>query len=139
GEVSTTQVPVGWPASSTAPVPIAITGQLAESNALGEGDEFQLRLLNVSLPVRVTKVIQGVPGTLQPHAALIDSALVTARLAATNQRLPLPTELWFGTTDAEATVAALQATDGFGEITGPDTVAVTDAAAAVRLVFWVAS
>lgn len=139
GEVSTTQVPVGWPASSTAPVPIAITGQLAESNALGEGDEFQLRLLNVSLPVRVTKVIQGVPGTLQPHAALIDSSLVTARLAATNQRLPLPTELWFGTTDAEATVAALQATDGFGEITGPDTVAVTDAAAAVRLVFWVAS
>ncbi|HLS40443.1 MAG TPA: ABC transporter permease [Ornithinicoccus sp.] len=140
GDNETRQVQVGPPASEDAgPLPVAVTSQLAGTNALAVGDELELRILNTTVPVRIAALVEAVPGTLEPHAVLLDSTRLTARFSEAGQRIPVPSELWFATDDPDATVAALQSVPGIEEVAGPETVAVTDAAAAVRLVFWVAS
>ena len=133
------EVRLGPAAGQQPVVPVAVTAELAATNALQVGDAAAVNLAGRQLTLRVASVVPAAPGTLSRHAVVADSGLLGAALAAGEGSLPLPDELWFATDDPDAAVTALGGVAGVGEVRGPGSVAVTDAASAVRLVFWVAS
>lgn len=133
-------VPVTTDPDSEEPVvPVAVTPALARANDLAEGQQVELRAFGISVPGTVAALVPSVPGTLEPEAALVDQAALADYLMATGQQAPRPTEVWFATEDPDATQRALAGVPGLGQVLGPGSVEVTDAASAVRLVFWVAS
>ncbi|WP_153395854.1 FtsX-like permease family protein [Ornithinicoccus halotolerans] len=127
------------PESKEPVVPVAVTPALVRANDLVEGQQVELRAFGLSVPGTVAAVVPSVPGTLQPEAVLVDQAALADYLLAAGQQAPRPTEFWLATEDADATQQALGGVPGLGQVMGPGSVEVTDAASAVRLVFWVAS
>lgn len=126
-------------ATGEATVPVSVTPALAAANDLTVGAPVSLAVWGSTIPGQVAQIVPGVPGTLDVNAVLLDATTVTAWAQQANRRIPPPDQLWIATDDPQATVAALAEVNGLFGVTGPGAVPVTDAAGAVRLVFWVAS
>ena len=141
------------PTAKTPPsglVPVAVTDAAAAAASLDLGDALTISLAGTSLQAQVHEVVPAIPGQTGTTAALADARVVSALLAERQRSLTWPTQVWArpvadGAQDGEAgpgvdaAVAALSARDDLRAVTGPGTVAVTDATSAARLVFWVAS
>lgn len=134
------------PGTSTEPgavagpaIPLAITGSLADTGNIELGARVTVQAFGQALPGEVAAIIDAVPGSTAPHTVLMDSAAFSSYLAASDSTLGSPHQLWAASADPEAALPAVQEAPGVASATGPGSVAVTDAASAVRLVFWVAS
>lgn len=121
------------------PVPIAVTESLASASNLEVGSRLTLNAFGVPSDAEVALVVPAVPGTTAPDAVLVDSRTLAQSAMPAQQAMPLPDQVWIASDDPERTVEAVGADPSFASVTGPGTVSVTDAASAVRLVFWVAS
>lgn len=132
-------VPLRPPQEVEQRVPVAVTQALAQANDLEVGEPLDLPLFGLRLPGTVAHVLVAVPGTSTPSAVLVDSVAAGSWLSDRGQSLPPPTEAWVETQDPQTVLDALAVTDGVASAVGPGSVTVTDAASAVRLVFWVAS
>lgn len=123
-------------------VPVVVTTALATSNDLQVGDQIDVPVVGLAVPAQVAAVTPAVPGTLSPHAVLLDSAAFAQWSTVAGRALPPPSELWVATADGADTAAVVEQISELprvSAVTGGDAVAVTDAASAVRMVFWVAS
>lgn len=120
-------------------LPVAITQSLAETGNFQVGMGITVQGFNRNIPARVAAIITAVPGTTAPHSVLVDTSALSTHLAASGDTLGAPTQLWASSADPEATAAAAQGLPGIAAATGVGAVSATDAASAVRLVFWVAS
>ena len=130
----------GQPAPTTT-APLAITTQAAAAANLAVGDTTSITAFGTVVPVTVAAVLPAVPGTLAPHAALLDRDAVAARLAERGRALTDPTEVWATAVDGQeaALVEQLAGDPRITSATGSSGTAITDATSAARLVFWVAS
>ncbi len=126
-------------AAQDAPVPVAVTEAFAEANSLGVGAPLEIATQGVRISTQVVALLPAVPGTLDPNAALLDSTTLAGYLNTLGLATDAPTQIWMASQDPQRTAEAVAATEGFAQAIGPGAVSVTDAAGAVRLVFWVAS
>lgn len=122
-----------------APVPMAMSSGFADANGLAVGSPVDIGVYGSVVATEVVAVVDTVPGTLDPEAVLLDSGAVSTALLAQGRVLPDPTEIWATGTDPRVIAEQVAAAEGVASVVGPDAVSVTDAAAAVRLVFWVAA
>ena len=132
-------VPVGPATPQVAPVPVAVTRTLAEGTDLSVGSPLTLQVFGTEVGAEVAALVDAVPGTLQAQAVLADTGAMSEALGARSRTLGDPTELWVAAADPVAAVEQVSQVPGIAGVSGPGSVSVTDAASAVRLVFWVAS
>lgn len=132
-----------YPADETTPsadaVPVALTASLAATGNFEVGMPITVQGFSRNIPARVATIVTAVPGSTAPHSVLMDSSALSAYLATIGETLDRPTQLWASSSDPDTTLEAIRALPGIVSATGPGSVSVTDAAGAVRLVFWVAS
>ncbi|QFG67487.1 FtsX-like permease family protein [Ornithinimicrobium pratense] len=127
-------------ATSGPRVPVALTPDAAAAAGLTVGDTLELTMSGQRRPAVLTDLVPAVPGRAQPQAALVDSTALGTLLATTQASLPWPSQVWATpAVPAEDAVAVLREQPELRAVTGPDSVTVTDATSAARLVFWVAS
>ena len=127
------------PPASGAAVPVAITHTLAATGNFEVGMPITIQAFSSSIPAEVAAIVTAVPGSTSPNSALIDSAALSQHLTSTGDTLPQPSQVWASSSDPDAALAAVRDLPTIASATGPGEVAATDAASAVRLVFWVAS
>ena len=120
-------------------LPVAITASLAETGNFTVGAPLSVQVFGRTIPARVATIVTAVPGSTSPRSVLMDSTAVSDTLARSGDTLPRPTQLWASSSDPDTALAGVQELPDVAAATGPDAVSVTDAASAVRLVFWVAS
>lgn len=120
-------------------VPVAITHTLAETGNFEVGMPITLQVFGGNIPATIASMVTAVPGSTDPNGVLIDSAALSQFRARTGDTLGAPTQLWASSNDESNTLAAVQSLPGIASASATGSVAVTDAASAVRLVFWVAS
>ncbi|USQ76507.1 ABC transporter permease [Ornithinimicrobium cryptoxanthini] len=120
-------------------VPVALTASLAATGNFEVGMPITVQAFSRNIPARVAAIVTAVPGSTAPHSALMDSSTLSSYLATIDETLDQPTQLWASSSDPDAALEAVRALTGIASATGPGSVSVTDAAGAVRLVFWVAS
>lgn len=121
-------------------VPVALTPTAAREATLAVGDEFTLTFPGGVVQARLQTLVDAVPGQRGTSAALADSLAVSSALARSQDSLTWPTQVWATPAgDAAAAVSALASRDDLRAVTGPGSLAVTDATSAARLVFWVAA
>lgn len=120
-------------------VPVALTASLAATGNFEVGMPITVQAFSRNIPARVGAIVTAVPGSTTPHSVLMDSSALSAYLATIGETLDSPTQLWAASSDPDTALEAVRALPGIASATGPGSVAVTDAAGAVRLVFWVAS
>ncbi|MGB3184687.1 MAG: FtsX-like permease family protein [Ornithinimicrobium sp.] len=123
----------------TARIPIALTAPLASANNLDVGSPIDLTVYGTEVSADVVAVVEAVPGTASPNVALLDSRSLSAAMLTKDEVLPDPTQLWVRGADPSDIAEAVSQVDGIVSANAATPVPVTDAAAAVRLVFWVAS
>lgn len=129
--------PQGEEVSAT--VPVAITRSLADTGNFEVGAPLTLQSFGGNIPAHVGAIVTAVPGSTVPHAVLLDSTALSNHLSTAGGTLSAPTELWASSTDPDTALAAVRTLPAISSASGPGSVSVTDAASAVRLVFWVAS
>lgn len=131
------------PAEETTPsadaVPVALTASLAATGNFEVGMPITVQAFSRNIPARVATIVTAVPGSTAPHSVLMDSSALSTYLATIGETLDRPTQLWASSSDPDTALEAVRALPGIASATGPGSVSVTDAAGAVRLVFWVAS
>ena len=128
-------------------VPVVISEHLAAVADLAAGDRATVHLRGASIDVTVSDVVLAVPGGLEEDAVLLDLATLGRYLLGVQDSILLPGEVWLTLTeplvddlDAAGTVAAAAQ-----QVAGPSgvvTVAgdeLTDSAASVREIFWIAA
>ena len=120
-------------------VPVAITQTLADTGNFTVGMPITLQAFGGNTPATIAAIVTAVPGSTTPNGVLIDSAAFSQLRASTGATLGNPTQLWAASNDPDTALAAVRDLPGIASATGPATVSATDAASAVRLVFWVAS
>ncbi|USQ80320.1 hypothetical protein NF556_01260 [Ornithinimicrobium faecis] len=126
------------PAADNA-VPVAITHTLAATGNFEVGMPINLTAFGGNIPGQVAAIVTAVPGSTSPNSALIDSAALSEYFTSTGDTLARPNQLWASSSDPDTALANVRDLPGIASATGPGEVATTDAASAVRLVFWVAS
>lgn len=127
------------PPGASGSVPVAITHTLAATGNFEVGMPITIQAFSGNIPAEVAAIVTAVPGSTSPNSALIDSAALSHYLTTNGNPLTLPTQLWASSDDPDTALAAVRELPTVASATGPGEVAVTDAASAVRLVFWVAS
>lgn len=120
-------------------VPVALTASLAATGNFEVGLPITVQAFNRNIPARVAAIVTAVPGSTAPHSVLMDSSALSTYLATIGETLDQPTQLWASSSDPDTALEAVRRLPGIASATGPGSVSVTDAAGAVRLVFWVAS
>lgn len=120
-------------------VPVAITQSLADTGNFEVGMPITVQAFGGNIPAQVAAIVTAVPGSTAPHSALIDSAALSQHLTNAGDSLPRPNQLWASSSDPDTALESVRDQPQIASATGPGVVAVTDAASAVRLVFWVAS
>ncbi|MCK0112133.1 hypothetical protein MWU75_08290 [Ornithinimicrobium sp. F0845] len=120
-------------------LPVALTATLAETGNFQVGSPLSVQVFGGTIQARVGAIVTAVPGSTSPHSILIDSTAVSEHLSTSGDTLGRPTQLWASSSDPGATLERVQELPDVAAVSGPDAVSVTDAASAVRLVFWVAS
>ncbi len=136
---SVQQVTLAAPPSDAADLPIAVTSGLAQVNNLSVGSAVDLSLFGSLVSAEVAQVLPVVPGRLDTHGILIDAETLGNWALQEQSRIPPPDQIWVASADPPATMTALGNLDGIASVSGADAVSVTDAASAVRQIFWVAS
>lgn len=126
-------------AGHTEPIPVAITEQLARASLLSVGDSITVQAWGAPVIVTISQIVNAVPGTTNPAVVLADSAALSIAFTADDSELPAPSELWVASNTPQASERSLLGTHGVAAVQGPGSVPVTDAAGAVRLVFWVSA
>lgn len=138
-DVHNVEFVLSTPPTGTPAVPALVTTSLATTNNLEMGSPMTLRGWGRTIQAEVAGIVPALPGTLSPAAVLIDSSALAATLISARATLPDPRELWIATDDPQVVLERVAAVEGIVSVSGPGAVTVTDAAAAVRLVFWVAA
>lgn len=124
---------------SSGSLPLAITRPLAEANNLQVGSPVDIDGYGTAVSAEVAAVVEAVPGAESRDVALVDAGGLSRALLAQGEVLPDPVEIWVGGTNPRALAESVAQVPGIATATRAAPVPVTDAAAAVRLVFWVAS
>lgn len=122
-----------------APVPIAVTEELAAANDLTVGSPVDTSIFGTPLKATVALIVPVIPGSLDHIGLMVDAPTLAAWAQTQRVQFPRPDELWVSTTDPDATVAGLSDVAGIKAVNRGDALSATDTASAVRLVFWVAS
>lgn len=117
----------------------AVTQAMADTNNLSVGSRFEGTLFGQRVPLRVASIVGATPGSLSPRGIMLDSATLMGYFETKGKVLGPPSEVWIRTSDPARTVEAVAGDPSVDTVLGPDSVSVTDAASAVRLVFWVSS
>ncbi|WP_109472450.1 FtsX-like permease family protein [Ornithinimicrobium cavernae] len=120
-------------------VPVAITHSLAATGNFEVGMPITVQALGRNIPAEVAAIVTAVPGSTAPHSVLIDTAALSGHLSRTGETLGAPTQVWASSSDPDAALERVRELPGIASASGPGDVSVTDAASAVRLVFWVAA
>lgn len=120
-------------------LPLAITRPLAEANNLQVGSPVDIDGYGTTVSAEVAAVVEAVPGTESPHVALVDAGALSQALLVQGEVLPDPAQMWVRGANPAALAETVAQVPGMATATRAAPVPVTDAAAAVRLVFWVAS
>ncbi len=124
---------------SSGSLPLAITRPLAEANNLQVGSPVDIDGYGTTVSAEVAAVVEAMPGTESPDVALVDAGALSQALLVQDEVLPDPVEMWVGGANPRALAESVAQVPGIATATRAAPVPVTDAAAAVRLVFWVAS
>lgn len=135
------RIPLRALPATSEPLPLALTQPLAEANNLAVGSAVDIEAYGYDVPAEVAAVVEAVPGTPSPDVALIDVGTLSTVLLAegADDVLPDPSEIWVRGADPPALAESVAQVPGIASATTAAPVPVTDAAAAVRLVFWVAA
>lgn len=121
------------------PVPVLLSREVARMSGLEIGSTVTLSAWGNAIDGEVVLVADGVPGTLEPAAALVDQGTLQAALHPRHRELPVPTEYWISSDDPAGSAAALRQVPDLGSVSVLSEVAVTDAAAAARGMMWIAA
>ncbi|HLS44705.1 MAG TPA: FtsX-like permease family protein, partial [Ornithinicoccus sp.] len=120
-------------------LPVAITRSLADTAEFQVGAPITIQAFGRNVPAEIAAIVTAVPGSTAPHSVLVDSSALSTYLASIGQAMDPPSQLWATSSDPESALEAVRQVPGIAAATGVATTSVTDAAGAVRLVFWVAS
>ncbi len=134
-----TKLPLRATPATSGLLPLAVTRPLAEANNLQVGSTIDLAAYGTTVGGEVAAVVEAVPGTESPDVVLVDAGAYSAALLAQDAVLPDPSELWISGADPPVLAETMAQVAGIATTTRAAPVPVTDAASAVRLVFWVAS
>ncbi len=124
------------------PLPLAITQTVATASDLTVGSAVEINAFGAIVPAEVAAVVDAVPGSLEPDVVLADAGALSQALIDQGTDIGQPTQIWVATADGSdpANIAdRAVVVPGIISASAAPTAAVTDANAAVRLVFWVAS
>ena len=125
-----------------APLPLAITQSIATSSDLKVGSAIEVNVFGATVPAAVAAVVDAVPGSLDPNVVLADAEALSRALIDQDTDIGQPTQIWVSAAegvDPSAVADRAVVVPGFISASAAPTAPVTDANAAVRLVFWVAS
>lgn len=116
---------------------VALTSDAAKAAALQEGSTFGMQVMNRQVNAKLVAIVDAVPGSTEPLAALVDITSLGGVLGATGDVLSPPNELWIEASDPEQVAKSLrEQTDASVSVGGRATS--TDPTAAARLIFWIA-
>ncbi|MBD5787011.1 hypothetical protein IF650_12560 [Cellulosimicrobium terreum] len=144
-------------------VPVTLPTSLADAYDLAPGDDSEVTVSGVDVPVRVASVADVIPGVVDQTAVLVDQATLQEHLLRVLLTVPRPGAVWIGTStdatdgtggtggtdgpdaavraDVAVQAAAVAADEGASdvvvEVAGDD--AGPDASAPVRVAFWLAA
>lgn len=130
-----------------APLPVTLPAPVAERYDLVPGDESVVTVSGTDLPVRVTRVVDVLPGAVDRAAVLADQGTLLQHLVRAGQSVPRPGEVWLGAADDADRAALATAAEALARERGAGDVVVAvagadagpDVSAPVRVAFWLAA
>lgn len=115
-----TPTPPGRPVESA--VPVVVTDSVLDQLDLSVGEEVTLQPQGAEIPARIAAAVPTMPGMAGDLGAMIDITAYQGTALTTAESVPEIGELWFASTNPEATAAQLRTmSDSDVDITTADT------------------